>query len=212
MTHRRARSWMALAAGGDLPASKAHRLERHLGSCEACREGYATYRESLELAKSEARQERTPGWKEAEWRGVMKAVLSQAPDRKLAATPRVPGLAWAAAGAILVALVAGGFYILRKTPQPQVIARQNFSGDIVLPEPVPAPPAIRRKAESPKPWTGAQPFLAQKPASPAPNLTGRPAKPTTAQPVMAMTFVSQETGLTIHWVFNDSFDFKEDKK
>jgi len=29
---------------------------------------------------------------------------------------------------------------------------------------------------------------------------------------MAMTFVSQETGLTIHWVFNDSFDYKEEKK
>ena len=212
MTHRGARSWMALAAGGDLPESKAQRLEQHLVSCKACREEYAAYRESLDLAKSEVRRERTPAWREAEWRNVMKAVLSQEPDNRPAGPSRVPGWTWAAAGAILIALVAGGFLVLRKTSQLPVIAGLIPSRDVVLPEPVPLPPSIRPQAKTPQAWTGARPFLAHKSTSPAPHLTGRPAAPTTAQPVMAMTFVSQETGLTIHWVFNDSFNYKEDKK
>jgi hypothetical protein len=203
---------MALAAGGDLPRNKGLRLERHLASCKPCREEYAAYRESLDLAKSDAHRERTPDWKEAEWRRVMKAVLAQEPASRPAATPRVRGWAWAAAGAVLIALVAGGFYILKKSPQPPVIARLSPSGDVVLPEQTPPPPAARPQAGAPPARTGAEPLLAQKPAAAAPDPTGRPAAPSTAQPVMAMTFVSQETGLTIHWVFNDSFNYKEDKK
>jgi len=212
MTHRLARSWMALAAGGDLPIHKAARLERHLASCNVCRADYAAYRESLDLARSEAQRESTPDWKEAEWRRVMKGVLAQEPASRLAATPRVPGWAWAAAGAVLIALVVGGFLILRKSPQSPVIARLSPSRDVVLPEPVPLPPAVQHRKNMQSVRTGVHPLLAQKPAYPVPNLAGRPAAQSTAQPVMAMTFVSQETGLTIHWVFNDNFDYKEDKK
>jgi len=204
---------MALAAGGDLPPNRGRRLERHLASCRECREEYAAFRESLDLARSEVRRERTLDWKEAEWRRVMKAVLAQEPEGRRAVTPRVPGLAWAAAVAVFIALVAGGFFIFRKTPEATLIARPSHSGDIVLPEPAPLPPAVQPRAEAPKAQTGAQPLLAQKTAAPAaPAPTGHPAAPSTAQPVTAMTFVSQETGLTIHWVFNDNFDYKEDKK
>jgi hypothetical protein len=196
---------MALAAGGDLPRNKGLRLERHLASCKPCREEYAAYRESLDLAKSDAHRERTPDWKEAEWRRVMKAVLAQETEDRRAATPLGRSWAWAAAGVVLVALVAGGFLILRKSPQPPVIARLSPSGDVVLPEQTPPPPAAR-------PQAGAPSLQAEKTAATASDLTARPAAPSTAQPVMAMTFVSQETGLTIHWVFNDSFDYKEDKK
>jgi len=208
MTHRRARSWMALAAGGDLAPSKAQRLERHLASCRICREEYKAYRESLDLARSEARRGRTPDWKEAEWRRVMKAARTQEPSSRPSERPRALGWAWAAAATVLIALVAGGYYVLRKTPRPPVIARLSPSGDVVLPEQTPPPPEIRLQAGTPRAGTGAEHLLAQKPAPPAHDSAGSFA----AQPVMAMTFVSQETGLTIHWVFNDNFDYKEDKK
>jgi hypothetical protein len=212
MTHRRARSWMALAAGGDLPPNKGLRLERHLASCKVCRAEYADFRESLDLAKSEAQREKTPDWAESEWRRVMKAVISQEPGGRPARVPQVLGWTWAAAGAVLIALVAGGFLILKKTPRPPIIAGYHSSGDVVLPEPVPVTRAVRPYPAAPKTRTGAPPLLARKPASPAPDVTGAPAAPFPVQPVMAMTFVSQETRLTIHWVFNDSFDYKEDKK
>ena len=82
MTHRRARSWMALAAGGDLCPGRKQRLEEHLAACADCRKEFRTYEEALGLTASLAAKDQMPDWTEAEWRRVIGLTVSQAPAKQ----------------------------------------------------------------------------------------------------------------------------------
>lgn len=220
MTCRLARSWVALAAGGDLSSRRARRLKTHLAKCAACREESRLVLKSLEVARSMAHKERTPDWSEAEWRGIMaKAVGQEIRPRGFRAS-RTPGWAWAAGAALLVVLVVGAFVLMRREHGTSLVAEQGPRADIVLQEKAPSPPKPATVEPSPleKPKPAARRselLLTQKPVQAGAAEHARPLSPapqTQAQSVMAMTFVSQETGLKIYWVFNDAFNYKENKK
>lgn len=220
MTCRRMRTWIALAAGGDLSPRRARRLEAHLTECAACREENQQIRRSLDAARSLAQKERTPDWSGEEWRKVMARAVGQEIGRRKPRFSEVPGWAWAAGTALLIIFVLGGFRLLRQAPGPSLVAERGPRADLVLPEQAPSTPAPAVVEPLPlsKPRAAASRsglLPAQKPVPSGPTEPISPAFPapqTQAQSVMAMTFVSQETGLKIYWVFNDNFDYKENER
>jgi len=203
MTCRASRSRMALAAGGDLTGRAKRRWEKHLVRCAACRAEFTLYQRSIELARDLARQDKAADWSEAEWRRTInRAVAQGAPPRRRTAV-RLPGWAWAGASALLAVLILGGTFFLKRERGPRAIAELPPGIDVVLPETPPAAvsvPGISPSASHPRPRA----VRRSGPSVPAPR--------SQVQSVMAMTFVSQETGLKIYWVFNDSFAYEEDKK
>jgi anti-sigma factor RsiW len=217
MTHRRMRTWMALAAGGDLEPRRARRLEAHLADCPDCREENRQLLRSLELTRSLADKERTPDWSQGEWRKVIsRAVAQEIRPRRIRFT-KLPGWAWAAGAALSVVLAVGAVMLSRRRHVPNIGAEW---ANIVLPEKtqsVQTPAAIEPSARGGPKAAVARPGtpLAQKPlhaGTPEHARTASEAQPMQTQSVMAMTFVSRETGLKVHWVFNDAFDYKEKTK
>jgi hypothetical protein len=220
MTHRRARSWMALAAGGDLGPGRKRRLEEHLAACADCREEFRTYEEALGLAASLAAKDKTPDWTEAEWRLVIGRAAGQEPEKQRASRRPLPGWAWAGAAALLIVAILGAVMLLKRSSGPRLSVVQPRGQDPILaekslsPEARPEGPAAVESAPAPRQQDR---LLARStgwpPARPAgPSASSAAADPTPTQTVMAMTFVSQETGLTVHWTFNDNFTYQEDKK
>ncbi len=220
MTHRRARSWMALAAGGDLAPGRKRRLEEHLAACADCREEFRTYKEALGLAASLAAKDVTPDWTEAEWRLVIGRVVGQKQETLWASHRPLPGWAWVGAAALLVVAILGAVTLLKRSPGSRLSAGQTQKQDVVLPEKGLSPEA-RPEGPDVAPNAPAPPredrFLARSTGLPpaeqtVPSIPAVQAAPTPSQTVMAMTFVSQETGLAVHWTFNDNFNYQEDKK
>ncbi len=222
MNCRRACSRIALDAGGDLSERRKARLAKHLASCPACLEEKARIEKSLALARKMAREEKTPDWTESEWRKLMGRATGQEIEGRQVSGVKFPGWAWAAGSALLLVLIIGGTIVLRRGPSGKVVfmpAEQAAQESVAKPEKAPASPASPAPSVTPP----APPLLEAEKAAPraqefakakeAP--TARPA-PAASQPqsqtVMAMTFVSQETGLQIHWVFNDAFNYKEKGK
>jgi len=220
MSHRRARSWMALAAGGDLGPGRKRRLEEHLAACADCREEFRTYEEALGLAASLAAKDKTPDWTEAEWRLVIGRAAGQEPEKQRASRRPLPGWAWAGAAALLIVAILGAVTLLKRSSGPRLSADQIQKQDVVLPErglspeAKPEGPAAVRNEPAPR---RADRLLARSTGLPPAQQAG-PSEPTAAaappptQTVMALTFISQETGLTVHWTFNDNFIYQEDKK
>ncbi len=220
MNCRRACSWIALDAGGDLSGRRKARLEKHLAGCPACREEKARIEKSLALAREMAREERTPGWSDAEWRKLMGRATSQEIAGGKRSAARIPGWAWAAGSALLLILVLGGTVILRKGPgTPMAVAPAEHAAQEGPARPEKAPSPAAPLLEAGKPDTESLP------AAPRPGVSARAQEPAAAKPgpaeaaaqpqsqtVMAMTFVSQESGLQIHWVFNDAFNYKEKER
>jgi len=220
MTHRRARSWMALAAGGDLGPGRKRRLEEHLAACADCREEFKTYEEALGLAASLAAKEKTPDWTEAEWRQVIGRAMGQKPEKRRASRTPLPEWAWAGAAALLVIGILGAVTLLKRSPGQRLSADQTRGHDVILPEKNPSSeaspegPAAVTNAPDPR---RADRLLARSTVLPpaqqaGPSAPAAAAAPAPTQTVMAMTFVSQETGLTVHWTFNDNFNYQEEKK
>jgi hypothetical protein len=217
VTCRRALKDAALAAGGDLPSRRRRRLEKHLATCPACREEFRRIRDAIAGARSLARAERTPDWPEAEWRRAIARAAGQKIKKSRRFPAGLPRWAWAGAAALLIlALIGAGVLFVRRGPRPTVFVERAGSTDIVLPEgrsssPArvePVPPlrggAARHPETSAGPPSGAGTVRTAYPGSP-------PGRPSPSK-VDSLTFVSQETGLTIHWFFNDKFDYKEKAK
>ena len=220
MTHRRARSWMALAAGGDLCPSRKRRFEEHLAVCADCRKEFRTYEEALGLATSLAAKDQMPDWTEIEWRRVIGLAVNQEPEMRRTGRRPLPGWAWAGAAALLIVAILGAVTLLRRSPGPRLSADQIQKQDVVLPEknlsPEARPKGPVAVPDKPAPHQEDR-FLARSTANPQarptlPPTTSAQVAPAPIQTVMAMTFVSQETGLTVHWTFNDSFNYQEEKK
>jgi len=200
MTCRACRSLAALAAGGDLDGRKQQRWEKHLAACPDCRREFRQVQESLARVRSLARREQTPDWPEAAWRRAVNRAVEQARRPAAPASLRLPGWAWAGAAGLLVALIAAGVFVLKPGRAPRPAPERNLWADIILPETAPPAPAEPGTAPALRPRPAAS--SSRRPAA------GQPALPPPRHPaptVTAMTFVSQETGLTVHWIFNDAF-------
>ncbi len=214
MNCRKARRLLPLAAGDDLPPRKAARLGSHLNICSGCRSELQAYQSALKGLKVLAHREPQPDWTEFEWRSV----LQIATGRGLKKTRPAAGLfskrlAWTMSSALVLVLAVGSILILRnkmergirQPPSPEAGAGSKERTSTAEPGPVPlasqefpSPPA-RPKVEGRLP-----PETAELPA----GHTLR-ARSSTKQDVVNMVFVSPESGLTIHWVFNSEFEWKE---
>jgi len=207
MTCRAWRSLAALAAGGDLDGRKQRRWEKHLAACPDCREEFRQLQESLARVRSLARREQTPDWPEAAWRRAVNRAVEQTRRPAAPASLRLPGWAWAGAAGLLIALIGAGVSFLKPGRAPRPAPERSLWADIILPEIAPPAPAEPGTAPALRPRPSSA--FSRRPAA------GRPALPPPRPPastVMAMTFVSQETGLTVHWTFNDAFIYQEDHK
>ncbi len=218
MTRHNSRRLMALAAGGDLTGRRRRRWEKHLADCAECRPEFYLYKKSIELAKSMARQEKTAEWSETEWRQVLDRAIAQDRKPERPAALRLPGWAWAGASGLAIVLIAGGTMLLRRKPAPHPVPDHAQQADVVLPEkssviPIPSEPApgSRTTVVAARPGPNGAHGTARLGEIES-GQTAAPAPPPPAPAVRAMTFVSQETGLTVHWIFNDSFNYEEEKK
>lgn len=214
MNCRRARHLLPLAAGGDLPGRKSGWLASHLKKCAGCREELRAYQAALSEMRSLASVEIQPDWPESEWRSVLKLATSQGLEKtRPVAGPFPRRLAWTMSSAIVLILAVGSLLILRnraereiqQPPSAAAVAKskeRTFSpktGPAPLSSPELITPSPRPKAE------GRRPLETEKmPAGQA--LQARSPK---KQDVVNMVFVSPESGLTIHWVFNSEFEWKE---
>jgi hypothetical protein len=220
MTCRKARSLTALMAGGDFVGRKADRLKKHLGRCAECRREYEDIRVALESIKSIAREEAPPEWRETEWKEMLGRVISQEATRRKAAlsSPRrhpVPGWGYAGAFLAVVAIVVIGF-VLKNERGKSVNVPVTQKEPIVIAGVEPSQAgqkqektATVRGPEIPKPAIeSARPQIQSIKASP--KITR--AEKAESGETMTMALVSQDTGLTVYWVFNKNFEWKEDKK
>jgi len=117
MTCQKAKKWLPLAAGGELPAKKARKLEAHVRKCAGCRQEAEEISAALIAAKGLARTETTGDWTDAEWRGMLKTIT--AGKVKVRSWPRrlvqSPAFAF---GVALLAFAAGMLLLNRPGPAP----------------------------------------------------------------------------------------------
>jgi hypothetical protein len=211
MTCRRARSLLPLAAGGDLSSARDKRLQAHLQECRDCRRELELYQKSLEEMKFLARTEVPADWPESEWRRIMQLAIAQSPEK----TQQVFGnshrrLAWTLGSAFtLLLLVAGAILLFRGRNEKDIpsFPAGTRAGRVEVKEPAPQSnlePAFRQPAPGPQ-------AAPERPAA----VEGTPVQPAfqaqalQKQNITNMVFVSSESGLTIHWVFNSEFEWKE---
>lgn len=216
MNCRRAGGLLPLAAGGDLPPGKAGRLESHLKNCPRCRGELQAYRAALEEMKSLARAEPRADWPEAEWRAALELAAGRLRGKTgPAARPFSRRLAWTMGSAAVVILAVGSVLLLRNRAAREIRGVPAPVAEHASREPDaaagirPASPSLPApKASSARPRTEPR-----RPPGAAESASGRPAgvetAPRRAQDVVNMVFVSPESGLTVHWVFNSNFDWKE---
>lgn len=218
MNCRKAERLLPLAAGGDLPPGKAGQLESHLKNCAGCRGEFQAYRAALEEMKSLARAEPRADWPEAEWRAALELAAGQRRGRTGPAARRFPGrLAWTMGSAAVVMLAVGSVLFLRNRAAREISEVPATSAEVASQEPIassgirpvfPSRPAQKSAAARPQlmprrpPEAGESAFGSGRPA-------GVETAPRRAQDVLNMVIVSPESGLTVHWVFNNEFELKE---
>ncbi|MGB9004148.1 MAG: zf-HC2 domain-containing protein [Candidatus Aminicenantales bacterium] len=195
MNCHRAKSLLPLAAGGDLPGRKTGRLEPHLKKCAGCREELHAYQAALSEMRSLASMETQPDWPESEWRRIMQLAIAQGPEK----TQQVfehsnRRLAWTLGSALILMLAVGSVLIFRDRRD-----REILQPSAPLSSPELKESSARPKAESQPPLRAEKISAGQAIKIQAPK----------KQDVVNMVFVSPESGLTIHWVFNSEFDWKE---
>ncbi len=140
MSCRRFRKSIPLFVGGELPAAKAEKVERHLAACPACR----AEAEEIERARAAVREMAGAGtagdFTPAEWRTMIREITREpggGRTREVAFRLR-PVLA-AAAGALVI---AGLFFVQKELRRPASPETGAFAvvGQETLPEiPPPAP-------------------------------------------------------------------------
>jgi hypothetical protein len=210
MTCRRARPLLPLAAGGDLSSARDKRLQAHLRACRDCRQELELYQKSLEEMKSLARTEVPADWPESEWRAIVRRATSPGLGRRRPLFPESRRLAWTMGAALALLLLAA-----------VVILLDRGRSEKAIPPFSPGAPAGRVEAKKQTP----QPRPQSRPGQPAAGpksvrqrplpVAGRPVQPAVQaqaspkQSITNMVFVSSESGLTIHWVLNSEFEWKE---
>jgi len=198
MNCRRARSLLPLAAGSDLPTRLGSRLAAHLERCPACRKELETLRRALEELKTLAREEGRLEWPESEWRAVMQR-LGPAKERKRRLSAfvfRRPAWLWQVS-LVLVAAAAALWLLLSERPDPEhsSFPPSGQNAAVVGPEEATFPAPVPRAAEA-----------AEEHAFP---VSRHPSRPSARPSISNLVFVSGESGLTVHWVFNSEFEWKE---
>jgi anti-sigma factor RsiW len=210
MNCSRVRKFLPLYAGADLSAGKSRRLEKHLEGCADCRRALEELRTALDGIRAVAGREALD-WPEAEWRSLMARVKSEKPEPRQARPPAgFPRKAWAY-GFVIVLVLGIAALILRSifsppaapllseviasTPaQPSRSLRIDRAASVIYPQDIPF--RIRREQG----------------ALDRAVLAAGHALEKTAQDLMSMTLVSQETGLKVHWTLNRNFEWEEKKR
>jgi anti-sigma factor RsiW len=210
MNCARARRWLALFAGADLPSRKARRLEKHLEGCPGCRKELEELRAALAGIQAAAARE-TLDWPEGEWKGLMAQVRSEKPrPRPVPVFNVFPRKAWAAGFLLVLALFIAGLILRAILFSP---GRSPLSEIITATATQPSR-ALMKEEVSSKGYPKDAPFSVQKGrgATTGTVLAARRSPEKATQDLMSMTLVSQETGLRIHWTFNKNFDWEEKKQ
>ena len=214
MKCRKARSAMALAAGGDLDVKGQGRFEDHLTTCENCRGKYLELKTSLDLAKSLFRQEEGLDWKGKEWQHLLDRVVTKERKTKRPVLSAIPWRIWVAGTSSLILLaILAGLIFSRRIPQPQVLVQSTLPQATILPESSAvlqtSPVEIVKEEARNRP----ERVSTRKAKIPEPTRTIERTNSATpqAQSISNVTFVSQ-TGLTVYWFVNKGFDYKEEKK
>jgi hypothetical protein len=210
MNCSRVRKFLPLYAGADLSARKTRRLEKHLERCADCGRELEELKAALAGIRAVAGRE-TLDWQEADWKGLMARVKSEKPGpRRTMSLAGVPSKAWAY-GLAIILVVGIAALILRSvlsppaapllseiitaTPaQPSRALMTDRAASVIYPQDVPF--RVQREQTEPDRAVLAAGFAPEK----------------TAQDLMSLTLVSQETGLKVHWTFNKHFEWEEKKR
>jgi hypothetical protein len=199
-----------LYAGGELPGTKARRLERHLEECSVCQGMVEEFRAALAGLRTAARRDELD-WPEAEWKRLMARIKAEPPARRAFPLGMRPKPIWAYGAAALLLLTLS-VIILRTRLFP----------------PVPVQPAEILASTEVQPgrslvFADSQfsrlqqdiPFRVRAERHrtiESEALISASAGGKTLQDILSMTLVSQETGLKVHWTFNRNFEWKEEGK
>ncbi len=201
MTCRAARTVLPLLAGGDLPPRKARRAERHCASCPGCRAELAGLRRAREMMRAASAGDPGRDLGPAAWGLLMDRIARDRAERgpAPASVRGLPALRWAPAAAALVVAIAGGLLVQGLRPNRPPLSIPEGPG-FEAPLPVAAAPQILMPGQAPAAGGSyARAFTAGAP---------RPVAPPAPQDTIVVTFVSQETGLTVNWTFNKNFEWK----
>ena len=114
MNCRPVRKRLALHAGGDLKPVMARRVEAHLQACEACRQEFALYKQSLRQTR-EWFDQAEPSWTEGVWRRAVGRAVTSGPRPVQGGRSLSYRTAWAYTAMALMA-AALTFLVIRPLP------------------------------------------------------------------------------------------------
>lgn len=203
---------LPLLVGGELSDGASRRLRGHLRSCGECRQELLEYKSALDAVRGLAREEETRDWNAAEWASLMNRVTMAKPTLDFLSWKR-PVKLTAVCSIALIIFAAAAFLFFRGH-----LVRQEaavfFSEKIVFTR---MENARELKADQ---WPVEkmdipEPFLTlarrQEKLRDVDSQQVESSPDQDVQDSLAVTLVSQETGLRIYWYFNKKFDWKEDE-
>ncbi|MGB8952683.1 MAG: zf-HC2 domain-containing protein [Candidatus Aminicenantales bacterium] len=225
MNCQKVRKAIPLAVGGELPEKKCRTMNAHVASCARCQQEWKDYTAALNEIKTLSRTEEIRDWDEAEWKRLMKTIVSERAEKRrtpFGLSPK-PALVYG----IVSLLLLGGAGLLMKifVLQPRHFAFHDpnstqtpvrQTGPAEQQEEVKKVKPLSAPGPQPEKTSGHRSFLAsaQKPsASPVGPAPAFPqSRDESGQDILSVTFVSKETGLRIVWLLNKNFEWEEDKK
>lgn len=211
MNCSRARKWIPLYAGADLPIRKARRLEKHLERCADCGRELKELKAALASVRAIADQG-ILDWPEAEWKGLMTRVKSEKPEpRQVSRIGAIPRKAWAY-GLAIILVVGIAALILRSVLSPPAAP---LLSEMIAPTPTQPARSLKIDNAPSMNYPRDVPFRVQRYQAERldlATLAAGPASEKTTQNLMSMTLVSQETGLKVHWTLNKNFEWEEKKR
>ena len=206
----RARKFLPLYVGTDLPAGKARRLEKHLRDCLPCQKEVKELRTTLESIRTIAGRE-IIDWPEGEWKALMARVWARRPEPPpIPVFLAVPRRTWAY-GLMFILVIGVAVLILRAILSPPAAP---LLSEIITVTSAPTPRAFLTESAAASKKPQDVPFSIQREKGPLerPVLAARPAPERETQDLVSMTLVSQETGLKIYWTLNKKFEWEEKKR
>ncbi len=130
MNCRKARKWLPLYSGGDLPKRKSRKMEAHIRNCGSCRRELQIFQESLDTVRKLMRDSSVPGSRAAWDRALDRA---QAPTSSVRVSfslkPVWTYASVAALAALLTFLVVKPFPDLESGSQ---VSQSSASGQDVI--------------------------------------------------------------------------------
>ncbi len=210
MNCKKAKKKIPLLLGKELSGKKEERLKSHIGRCSSCQKEFRELELAMAKLKTLVQEEKAMDWDQAEWQTLIRQIISQKIERKAFPLRFLPKLAAAYGFAFIILSVL--FVFLFRTiiikqksiaPWPEEILVQNREPLLTIPG--------EEKEESTELQVMAK---AQKPLISPTHKVQAASQPKKAesQESLSVTFVSQETGLRVVWVFNKNFEWKENEK